>query len=173
MIQNQPYSSGQRWKTSTVSLIGSGYDLVLHPDETTSGYPYRRKTLHMNLTLESRDGLLLATVTGRVSCAEALECWKNVCDAAAELGCSKILFDWLGVEGEISDLEKYKVSMIIVKYCVHASKSPTVVVVGKPPTITGFGALVALNRGLMVVTFGERQAGLDWLSAFGSKATAT
>jgi hypothetical protein len=123
----------------------------------------------MDLKLESRGGLLLATVTGRVSFREALECWKTVCDAAARRACGKILFDWLGVEGEISDLEKYKVSKIIVEYCRQPSMSPTVAVLGKPPTITGFGALVASNRGLMVVTFSERQAGLDWLSRFGSR----
>jgi hypothetical protein len=127
----------------------------------------------MDLKTESRDGLLLAAVTGRVSFGEALECWKTVCDAAARRGCGKILFDWLGVEGEISDLEKYEVSKIIVEYCRQPSTSPTVAVVGKPPTITGFGALVASNRGLMVVTFSERQAAMDWLNAFGSKATAS
>jgi hypothetical protein len=126
----------------------------------------------MDLKLESRDGVLLATVTGRVSFNEALECWKSVCDAAAGGGCRKILFDGLGVEGEISDLEKYEVSKIIVGYWAHTSITPTVAVVGKPPTITGFGALVASNRGLTVFTFSERQAALDWLKAFGSKTTA-
>jgi hypothetical protein len=124
----------------------------------------------MDLKLESRDGLLLATVTGRVSFSEALKCWNSVCDTAAEYG--KILFDWLGVEGEISDLEKYEVSKNIVGYWAHTSITPTVAVVGKPPTITGFGALVASNRGLMILTFSERQAALEWLNAFGSKATA-
>jgi hypothetical protein len=102
----------------------------------------------MDLNLEHRDGLLLATVTGQVSFREAVECWKKVCDAAAENGCGKILFDWLGVEGEISDLEKYEVSKNILEYCAHTSIFPTVAVVGKPPTITEFGALVARNRGL-------------------------
>jgi len=126
----------------------------------------------MDLTLESRDGLLLATVTGRVSFREALKCWKRLCDSAAERGCGKILFDALGGEGEISDLEKYEVSKIIVEHCRQPSMSPTVAVVGKPPTITGFGALVASNRGLTVFTFSERQAALDWLMGFGSQATA-
>jgi hypothetical protein len=102
----------------------------------------------MVLKLESRDGLLLTTVTGRVSFVEALKCWKTVCDAAAERACGKILFDRLGAKGEISDLEKYEVSKIIVDYWAHTSMSPTVAVVGKPPTITGFGALVASNRGV-------------------------
>ena len=95
-----------------------------------------------------------------------MECWKKVCDAAAENGCGKILFDWLGVEGEISDLEKYEVSKNILEYYAHTSIFPTVAVVGKPPTNTEFGALVARNRGLTVFTFPERQAGLDFLSGF-------
>jgi hypothetical protein len=123
----------------------------------------------MDLKLESRDGFLLATVTGRVSFSEALRCWKKVCDAAAERGCGKILCDWLAAEGEISDLEKYEVSKVITEYWAHTSMSPTVAVVGKPPTITGFGALVASNRGVMIVTFSERKAGLDWLMGFGSR----
>jgi hypothetical protein len=117
----------------------------------------------MDLTLESRDGLLLATVTGRVPFSEALSCWKKVCDAAPERGCGKILFDLLGADGELSDLEKYEVSKTIVEYCKNRPASPTVAVVGKPPTLTGFGALVTSNRGLMIVTFSERQAALDWL----------
>jgi hypothetical protein len=127
----------------------------------------------MDLKLESRDGVLLATLTGRVSFNEALKCWNNVCDAAAGGGCGKILFDWLGVEGEISDLEKYEVSKVIVGYWAHTSMTPTVAVVGKPPTITGFGALVASNRGLMILTFSERQAALDWLNRYGSNTTPT
>ena len=125
----------------------------------------------MDLKLESREGVLLAMVTGRVSFREAVECWKTVCDAAARDGCDRILCDWLGAEGVISDVEKYEISKIIVEYC-QPSLSPTVAVVGKPPTITGFGALVASNRGLMILTFPERQAGLDWLMGFGSKATS-
>jgi hypothetical protein len=49
---------------------------------------------------------------------------------------------------------------------------PTIAIIGKPPTITGFEALVARNRGLTVFTFPDRQAGVDWLMGFGSKATS-
>jgi len=126
----------------------------------------------MELKLESRDGVLLATVTGAVSFSEALERWKKVCDAAAERECGKILFDLLGADGELSDLEKYEVSKTIVEYCQIRSMPPTIAVVGKPPTVTGFGALVASNRGMMILTFSQRQAALDWLNGFGSNASA-
>jgi hypothetical protein len=63
----------------------------------------------MELKLESRDGLLFATATGRVSFREALELCENICDAAAEQGFSKILFDCLAVEGELSIMERYEI----------------------------------------------------------------
>ena len=83
------------------------------------------------------------------------------------------MFDLLGADGELSALEKYEVSKTIVECCKIHSMSPTVAVVGKPPTVTGFGALVASNRGLMIMTFSERQAALDWLNGFGSKGVTS
>ena len=48
----------------------------------------------MDLKLESRDGIVQATATGQlVSLSEALEHCKDICDAAAEKGYPKILFD--------------------------------------------------------------------------------
>jgi hypothetical protein len=127
----------------------------------------------MDLKLESRDDFLLATATGRVSSNEAREWCKNVCGAAAARGFGRILIDCLGVEGELSDLERYEIGKSMAKDCLNHSMFPTIALVGKLPTITGFEALVARNRGLTVFTFPERQAGLDWLNGFGSKSTAT
>lgn len=50
-----------------------------------------------------------------------------------------------------------------------AAKSWTI---GKLPTIDGFAARVAWNRGLLAEVFSEQQAALDWLNAFGSKPRA-
>jgi hypothetical protein len=124
----------------------------------------------MDLTLESRDGFLLATATGRVSSTEAQEWCKNICDPAAERGFNRIVLDCLGVEGELSDLERYEIGKSMAETCLNHSMFPTIALVGKPPTVTGFEALVARNRGLTVFTFPERQAGLEWLNRFGSKA---
>jgi hypothetical protein len=46
---------------------------------------------------------------------------------------------------------------------------PKVALVGKPPTVTGFGAQVVQNRGLTSMTFSEIQPALNWLRAIGSK----
>jgi hypothetical protein len=127
----------------------------------------------MDLKLEARDGFLLTTATGRVSSSEAREWCKHICDLAAARGFGRILIDCLGVEGELSDLERYEIGKSTAKDCLNHSMYPTIALVGKPPTITGFEALVARNRGLTVFTFPERQAGLDWLNGFGSQTTAT
>jgi hypothetical protein len=120
----------------------------------------------MDLKLESREGFLLVTAAGRVSFREGLELCENICDAAAERGFGKILFDCLAVEGELSIMERYEIGKTMAQNCRTRSRTPTVALIGQPPAITGFEADVALNRGLMVVTFSERQAGLDWLNRF-------
>ena len=49
----------------------------------------------------------------------------------------------------------------IAAYSVSKSIYPKVTVVGKPPTISGFGAQVASNRGLTSTTFSESQLALN------------
>jgi hypothetical protein len=123
----------------------------------------------MDLKLESQEGILLATASGQVSVNETLEHCKNICDVAAERRVSRILFDCLGAKGELSDMERYEIGKTIAEYCLNRSMYLTVAHIGKPPTVTGFGAQVASNRGLIVLTFSERQAGLDWLNKFASR----
>jgi hypothetical protein len=127
----------------------------------------------MDLKLESREGFLLATATGQVSLDAVLELHRKICDAATERGFNKILYDCSAITGELSVLEEYQIAKTVAAYCVSKSVNPKVALIGKPPAVTGFAAEVASNRGLLVVTFSERQAGLDWLKGFGSKATAT
>jgi hypothetical protein len=127
----------------------------------------------MDLKLESRDGFLLATVVGQVSLAEAIKVCKKSCDAAVRRGFGKILFDFLGLTGEISELERYELGKQAAEYCRNLSPTLKTAVIGKPPTVDGFVARVASNRGIVVETFSERQAALDWLNRFGSKAAGS
>jgi hypothetical protein len=106
-------------------------------------------------------------------CAKHESGARIICGAATERGFNRILIDCLGVEGELSDLDRYEIGKTMAKDCLKRSMFPAIALVGKPPTITGFEAEVALNRGLMVVKFSERQAGLGWLNRFGSKAAGS
>ena len=126
----------------------------------------------MDLTFEPRDGFLLATATGQVSLDAVLELHRKICDAATKGGFNKILYDCSAITGELSVLEEYEIAKTIAAYCMSKSVNPKVALIGRPPSVTGFAAEVASNRGLLVSAFSERQAGLDWLNAFGSKTTA-
>jgi hypothetical protein len=127
----------------------------------------------MNLVIESREDFLVATASGKVSLRETVELSKNVCDAAAERGFSKILFDCRAVEGELSVTERYIFGSTIAEYCRSRSMSPSIAVIRRELVVTGLAAQVASNRGASVLTFSELQAGLNWLHGRGSKATAS
>jgi hypothetical protein len=104
----------------------------------------------MDLKLESREDHLLASAAGRVSLNEVVELGKKVCDTAAEQGLRKVLLDCAALEGELSATERFILGKTIVEYCVSRSIAVKVAVVGNPPTVTGLGAQVAWNRGMMV-----------------------
>ena len=124
----------------------------------------------MQLTLASQDDFLLATAVGRVSIEEVLRVLKNAIDTATERGFDKILIDFLALTGGLSDMDRYDIGKAMAEYCRNKSIHPIVAVIGKPPIVTGFGAEVALNRGLISMTFSESQAALNWLRVVSSKA---
>jgi len=127
----------------------------------------------MDLKLESRAGLLLATAAGQVSLNELVDLGKKVCDAASERGLRRVLLDCVAVEGELSVTERFILGKTIAEYSITRSIAVKVAILGNAPTVTGLGAQVAWNRGMMVEAFSERQAAMDWLNAFGSKATGS
>lgn len=127
----------------------------------------------MDLKLDSREGFLLATAAGKVSLKEALDIYKKACDFAAEHGFDRILVDCSAVEGELSDMERYELGRTMAEYCLRRSGSLRIATVGKPPTITGFAALVASNRGVAAETFSELHTAIAWLNSFGAKATTS
>ena len=119
--------------------------------------------------LSSEDDIFLAKASGHVSVKEVLRVFQNVIDTARERGFDKILMDFFAVEGELSTIELYEVGKTMAEYCVSRSIYPRVAVLGKRPTVTGFGAQVAWNRGLTSMTFSESHAALNWLRAVSSK----
>jgi hypothetical protein len=132
----------------------------------------------MKVKFESGDRFLLATAEGAVSLNDSLELGKNICNAAGKRGFSEILIDCSKVTGELSALEQYDLGKTMAEYCLAKQSFrsrppiPKVAIIGKPPTITGFAAQVARNRGLSVQTFPELRPALDWLTALGFKAAA-
>jgi hypothetical protein len=127
----------------------------------------------MELKLEPRHGYLLATITGQLSLSEAIGGYKKACDFASNRGLNKILADCSAVKGQLSDLERYELGQTMAEYSLSRGKNAHVATIGQPPTINGFVAQVARNRGLNAETFSERKPALDWLNKFGSKAAGS
>jgi len=124
----------------------------------------------IELTIAPQEDFLLATGVGRVSTEELLRVLTTVIDASTEQGFDKILLDLSAVMGEVSVMNLYAVGRAMAEYCVNTSIHPKLAVIGKPPTVTGFGAEVASNRGLTSKTFSEIQSALNWLRASRAKA---
>jgi len=123
----------------------------------------RSKT--MDLIFETRDEVLLATASGKVNFHKAVESCLNTCDLAAGLGVRKILFDCLALVGDLSAQERFELGKTVAEYCQLRMKIPAVALIGKPPSVTGYGARVASNRGMPVEIFSDRERGLDWLKS--------
>src|SRR5262245_8969640 len=115
--------------------------------------------------LELQDDYLIATVEGQLSVSEAFVLLTKIRDAATEKGLDKVLVDLSSVRGELSSRERYELGKILAEHWVKGWPGlPKVALVGTPPAIDGFGALVASNRGFFLAeTFSELPKALDWL----------
>jgi hypothetical protein len=120
----------------------------------------------MDFTLELRDGVLRVTVMGQVSLNNAVEIFQESVDAAVERGTKLILVDCSAVTGDLSVLQSYEIGRRSAEYALQKSKALKVAVVGTPPVIDEFAALVASNRGVTTETFSDTSNAVDWLNRF-------
>ena len=117
--------------------------------------------------IEPREDYLLVTLAGQVSFSEATVVLIKIRDVATQMGFDRVLVDCLSLSGELSSFERYKLGQILAQHWQKGlSGTPKIAIVGTPPTINGFGALVASNRGFLAKTFPELPKALDWLNRF-------
>ena len=115
--------------------------------------------------IESKEDYLLVTLAGQVSFSEAVVVLIKVRNVATERGFDKVLVDCLSLRGELSNFERYELGQALARHWLKGlSGTPKIAIVGMPPTINGFGALVASNRGFLAETFSELPKALDWLN---------
>jgi hypothetical protein len=119
----------------------------------------------MDLKLKIANHVLIAKLSGQLTLREALKVCMLACDGAAERGFSTFLLDASAVDGELSDLERYELGKTVADYCVSQGWFYQVALLGTEPAVTGFGALVASNRGLVATHFRDRKKALEWLNA--------
>ena len=120
----------------------------------------------MDLKLKIADDVLIAELSGQLTLREALKVCMLACDGAAERGFSTFLLDASAVDGELSVFERYQLGETVADYCVSHGWFYKVALLGTEPAVTGFGALVASNRGLVATQFSERKKALEWLNDF-------
>ena len=121
----------------------------------------------MEVTFDPRTDCVFATVTGPVSPEGLLKAFSEACDKALERGSARILADLSELEGNLSASDRFKVGEGAAAQSLGRKwrVRPKVALVGKAPLMDGFGAMVALSRGLNVKTFSEVSQALDWLGA--------
>ena len=119
--------------------------------------------MDLQIHIELQDGLLLVTASGNLEFTAALQSFKEVVNTAAEKQVNKILINGLGVDGELSTVERYNLGGEVAKYLRLRKMNPRLAIVGKPPTVDGFGVLVGQNLGVMIERFSSEQEALNWL----------
>jgi len=123
----------------------------------------------MNLSIEFRDGVLWAEVTGRVTLGESTKMCSVTCDAAVERGVNRILVNVSTAQGELSDMDRYELGQRMAEYYITKPLVFKVAIVGNPPLVNGFVALVASNRGVTAETFSDTTQAVKWLNRFAAR----
>jgi hypothetical protein len=122
--------------------------------------------LHVDIELQG--GILLVTRSGTVSFDAALRAFKQAVDTAKAKQVSKILVNTLAAKGELSTLDRYDIATGVVEQARQREMNPKIAIVGKPPTMDGFGVRVGQNRNMNAEAFSAQQPALNWLNRWPS-----
>jgi hypothetical protein len=122
--------------------------------------------MDLRIDMELRDRLLLVTAVGELRFDPALRLLKQICDTANETQVNKIVVNALAIYGTISTVERYSLGAQVATYIQQPLPNLRLAIVGKPPTIDGFGVKVAQNRGMVVEVFSTQQDALNWLDVW-------
>jgi hypothetical protein len=115
--------------------------------------------------IEFRDKYILCTTSGPAVVTELMSLFRNLCEAAAERGCCRIVVDCQELQGSLSTVDKYMLGAEIATRSQALNLTASFVVVGLPPLVDGFGALVASNRGLSAQVFRDLTEAIKWVEA--------
>jgi hypothetical protein len=113
-----------------------------------------------------QERVLVVIADGTFESVAALRLLKQICDTATEKHVNKILVNALALDGTVSELDRYKVVVELSTYLRQRGWNYRLAIVGKPPTVDGFGVRVAQNRGLTAEHFSTEQEALNWLNCW-------
>jgi hypothetical protein len=123
-----------------------------------------RHGIELTIVTELRDNVLHVDASGQFTLQDALRLLKKVCDEAKNAGVRKILADCLGMNGELSTLERYELAVELGNHRTEQQSAPYLAIVGQPPTINGFAVKVARNREMAVEVFLNADEASRWLA---------
>jgi hypothetical protein len=115
------------------------------------------------VTFEIDGEILMATVEGTVPFQEALRIWREIIAVAVEHRIRRVLADCLRAEAQLSTTDRYLMGQASAKDVQNRKIGLRFALVGVPPTVDGFGSLVARNQGIDISVFATVQEGLNWL----------
>ena len=121
--------------------------------------------MKLEAKLEVDGKLLTVTISGNWSFNAARHLVKLTFDTALEERASLILADCLGMESTLTTLDRFKLGTELQNYPPARRMPQRIAVVGNPPAVDGFAALVASNRGVWTKVFTNHHQALDWLTA--------
>ena len=81
-------------------------------------------------------------------------------------GLTRILVNYSAVRGELYAVERHELGRASAKYFLRCCRDFKLAIIGHPPVIDGFVALVAVNRGLTSAIFYETKKAVQWLRLF-------
>jgi hypothetical protein len=110
-----------------------------------------------------QEGVLVVIGGGTFKSVAALRLLKQICDMATEKQVDKIVVNALALDGTVSELNRYEVAVELSAYLRQRGWNYRLAIVGKSPTVDGFGVRVAQNRGLTAEYFSTEQEALNWL----------
>jgi len=119
--------------------------------------------MDMHIDIELQRGLMLVTAGGSVRFDAVPRLFKQVFDEAAEKQVNKILVDSLALDGELATFERYDLGVEMAAYLNERRMNLQLAFVGRLPTMNGFGARVARNRGIITEVFSTHDEALRWL----------
>lgn len=124
----------------------------------------------MEITLSIRDdGLLYATYSGEFSLAEAEETFLQILEAVERHKLRKVVVDGIAITGAPSTFERFLYGEFVAEKVntlrERTALSPRFAYILIPPVRDPgrFGENVAVNRGMIIKTFEDRDNALEWL----------
>jgi hypothetical protein len=118
----------------------------------------------MKVTSAVKGGVLTVKASGAVRLEEAMGVVTKAFRDAIAGKARGILMDMTGLTGVLSAQQRFQLGARTAEMVGGFEKPPRVAIVGKPPVIDGFAALVAHNRGVTVELFPDEESALGWLA---------